>query len=205
MRVEVEALAAGQDGGGQLLRLGGGEDEHGVGRRLLQRLEQRVERAGGQHVHLVDDVDLVLRQRRRVLDLLAQIANLVHAVVAGRVDLHHVHAVFGLKGAADLAFAAGVAVLGIQAVDGLGEHLGGAGLAGSAGAAEQIGVGDAAGGHLAAKRLGDGVLTADFGKRSRTPRPVKHLIAQESVPPESSFPSYYTSQASKTKEVFTGS
>jgi hypothetical protein len=42
-QLEVEALAARQDGDGNLVDLGGGEDEHHVRRRLLQRLQQRVE------------------------------------------------------------------------------------------------------------------------------------------------------------------
>ena len=43
---EVEALAARQDGGRHLVRLGGGEDEDDVRRRLLEGLQQRVEGLG---------------------------------------------------------------------------------------------------------------------------------------------------------------
>ena len=46
-----------------LADLGGREDELHVRRRLLERLQQRVERRGAQHVHLVDDVDLEPRAR----------------------------------------------------------------------------------------------------------------------------------------------
>ena len=89
---QVEALAAGQDGGQHLLRLGRREDEFHVLGRLLQRLEQRVERRGREHVHLVDDVDLVLPVRRGVADVVAQFAHLLDAVVAGAVDFQHVQA-----------------------------------------------------------------------------------------------------------------
>ena len=41
---QVEALAAGEDRGQDLFRVGGGEDELHVRRRLFERLEQRVER-----------------------------------------------------------------------------------------------------------------------------------------------------------------
>ena len=58
---EVEALAARQDGDRDLVRLGRREDELHVRRRLLQRLEQGVERLRRQHVNFVDDVDLVAR------------------------------------------------------------------------------------------------------------------------------------------------
>ena len=61
---QVEALAAGQDGDRNLADLGGGEDELRVRRRLLQRLQEGVERLLGEHVDLVDDVDLVARRDR---------------------------------------------------------------------------------------------------------------------------------------------
>ena len=173
---EIEALAAGEYGGGQPLRLGGGEYEHGVGGRLLQRFEQGVERAGGEHVYLVDDVHLVLRHRRGVLDLFAQVADLVHAVVGGGVDLDDVHAVFLLELQAHVALAAGVAVHGVQAVDGAGKHLGRGGLARAARAAEQVGVGHAPGFHLMAQRADDRVLADDLRKRLRPPGPVQCLI-----------------------------
>ena len=76
---EVEALAAGVDRLGHLVGVRGAHDEHGARRRLFERLEQRVERRGGEHVHLVDDVDLVATARRRVVqtadDLLAHVVH----------------------------------------------------------------------------------------------------------------------------------
>jgi hypothetical protein len=89
-RLQVEALAAGDDGREHLLHLGGGEDELHVRRRLLEGLEQRVERRRREHVHLVDDVDLELALGRRVADGVAQVAHLLDAVVRGAVDLDHV-------------------------------------------------------------------------------------------------------------------
>ena len=41
-----------------LVRLGGGEDELDVWRRLLDQLEQGIEACRGHHMGLVDDVDL---------------------------------------------------------------------------------------------------------------------------------------------------
>ncbi len=57
--LQIELQAARQDGDRQLLRVGGSEQELDVGRRLLKRLEQRVETVGGQHVDLIDEVHLV--------------------------------------------------------------------------------------------------------------------------------------------------
>ena len=65
---QVEALAARQHRHRHLADLGGGEDELHVRRRLFQRLQQRVEGLRRQHVHFVDDVDLVARRDRRVAD-----------------------------------------------------------------------------------------------------------------------------------------
>ncbi len=59
MRRRVEALAARQDGDRDLAHLGGGEDELHMLGRLFQRFEQAVEGGLRQHVHFVDDVDLV--------------------------------------------------------------------------------------------------------------------------------------------------
>ncbi len=56
---EVETLAARKDGDRDLAHLGGREDELHVLGRLFQRLQQAVEGLLGEHVHLVDDVDLV--------------------------------------------------------------------------------------------------------------------------------------------------
>ena len=57
---EIKPLATRQNGRRHLLDLRGGEDEHDVFGRLFKRFEKRVERRHGQHVHLVDDIDLVL-------------------------------------------------------------------------------------------------------------------------------------------------
>ena len=51
---EIEALATAQDRGGNLLRLGRGEEELHVLGRLLERLEQGIEGRGAEHVHLID-------------------------------------------------------------------------------------------------------------------------------------------------------
>jgi hypothetical protein len=56
---EVEPVAAVHDRGQDLVRLGRGEDEDRVRRRLLERLEERVPGRRREHVRLVEDVDLV--------------------------------------------------------------------------------------------------------------------------------------------------
>ena len=87
---QIEALAARQHGHRHLADFGGGEDELGVRRRLFQRLEQRIEGGARQHVHFVEDVDLVARRHRRVADGVVDLAHVLDAVVRGGVHLDDV-------------------------------------------------------------------------------------------------------------------
>ena len=82
---------------GDLVRLGGGEEELDVLRRLLQRLQQGVERPGGEHVDLVDVIDLESGAAGPQSGVLPQLADGLDAVVAGPVDLDHVHVLPGRR------------------------------------------------------------------------------------------------------------
>ena len=173
---EIKPLAAGQDGGRDLLRLGGGQDEHHVGGRLLQRFEQGVEGGVGQHVHFVDDIHLVLAELRRVIHLFQQVADFLHAAVAGRVHLKHIQRCVLHQRLAGGARQAGIAVLRVFAVDGAGHDLGRAGFARATAAAEKIGMGDAPAGYLMPQRADDGLLTGHFGKSAGPPLAIQRLI-----------------------------
>ena len=65
--LQVELKASGEDRCRQFLRVGGGQQEHRVGRRLLEGFQQGVEAVVRQHVHLVDQIDFVARVGWRVL------------------------------------------------------------------------------------------------------------------------------------------
>lgn len=73
-----------------LLGLGGREDELQMLRRLLDHLQQGVEPRRGDHVGLVDDVDLVPARRGPEERLLPQVTGVVHTTVRGGVDLDHI-------------------------------------------------------------------------------------------------------------------
>ena len=89
--MEVKTLATRMDGFRHFLRIGGAQDEHHVVRRLFQRFEQRVERRRGQHVHLVDDIDLVATARRGVLNAPDDfLAHVFHAGTTCGVHLVHI-------------------------------------------------------------------------------------------------------------------
>ena len=134
---EVEPLAAAHDRGRHLVRLGGGQHEPHARRRLLEDLQQGVERLAGQPLRLVDDVDLLAALHGRGGRLLAQLARILDATVAGGVDLDHVQ----VRALTDRdALGAHAARLGrgaLLAVDHLGEDASGGGLARAPGPAEQ--------------------------------------------------------------------
>ena len=87
---QVEALAARQHGDRDFADFGRGEHEFGVRRRLLQRLEQRVEGGAGKHVHFVEDVHLVAGGNGRVAHGLVDRAHVLDPVMRGGVHLDNV-------------------------------------------------------------------------------------------------------------------
>ncbi len=71
--------------------------------RLLQRLQQGIERGIGNLVSFVEDPDLVAIASRPVTRGVAQFANLVDAAIGGSVDLNHVNGIAGANLAARIA------------------------------------------------------------------------------------------------------
>ena len=147
---QVEALAAGQDRDRDLADLGGGEDELRVRRRLLQRLQEGVERLLREHVDLVDDVDLVAGRHRRIADAVDDLADVVDAGMRGGVHLEHVHVArfhdrFAMD--AELGHVDGrlAGAVGLLVVEAAGQDAGRRGLADAADAGEHPGLRDAAG------------------------------------------------------------
>ena len=139
-RLEAELQAARQDGHRQFLRIGGGEQELHMGRRLLQRLQQRVERVRGEHVHFVDQIDLVAATAGRVLHVFQQLTGILHLGAAGGIHLDQIDkTAFAdfLTGGTNAARAAADAFLAIEAA---GQDAGDGGLANTPGTGEQIGV-----------------------------------------------------------------
>ena len=147
---QIEALAARQHRHRHFADFGGGEDELHMRRRLFQRLEQAVERLLRQHVHFVDDVDLVARAGGRIAHAVDDLADIVDAGARGRVHFQHVDvAAFG-DGDAGLAYAAGMdgrlGALAVRpdAVERAGDDARGGGLSHAAHAGQHEGMGDAA-------------------------------------------------------------
>ncbi len=129
---------------------------------------------------LVDDIDPVTALGRGILDLLADLADILDAVIGRGVDLHYVQRSAGGDVLAGAAFAAGTSVHRSLAVDGPGEYLGDAGLAGAAGPAEQIGMSDALRQYLIFQCLYNVVLPLYLIKRNRAPFAVQRHVGHGS-------------------------
>src|SRR5262249_58511273 len=94
----------------------------------------------GQLVALIDDVDLVLPARRRVLHVLAERADLLDAAVRRAVDLEHVHERPGGALEAHRALATRLRAGSLRAQERARQQAGGGRLADAARAGEQLGV-----------------------------------------------------------------
>ena len=104
---EREALAARADRAQQLGRIRRAEHEDDVGRRLLERLQQRVRGVCRERVGLVQDVDLVAPLGRLLRDAFDDLADVVDAAVRRGVHLDHVERGRIMDAPADRAGAVG--------------------------------------------------------------------------------------------------
>ena len=107
--------------------------------RFLECLQEGVGGCAGDLMRLVDDVELGLELRRCVVHAVSQVADIVDAAVAGRVDLDHVGCRTGINRHAGGALVARALVrIGIEAIDGLGHDPRGGRLTGAAWSAEKV-------------------------------------------------------------------
>ena len=131
---------------------------------------------------LVDDIDPVFAHRRSEVGLVPEVPDIVHAVVAGGIDLQDIQHRAIINAPADFAFPAGVSVLGIPAVERLGKDLGTGGLAGATASGKQIGMGRIARCYFALQCVGDMLLPDHIRKGSGTVFPIQRNM-QSSLPP----------------------
>ena len=177
---KVEALAARLDRCRHLVRLCRREDEDDMCRRLFERLQKRIKCLRRQHVHFVDDVDLVAPFGGRELHLLAQVPHLVDAAVRRRVDLKDVErrAVGDLR--AIFADAARFGRRPLLTIQRLREDFRRARLARAARAGKEVGMGDASCGNRMGKRPRYGRLPHEILEAPRPPlaveRDVRHIF-----------------------------
>ena len=162
-QAEGVVVGARADGADDLLRLGGGEDELHVRRRLLDELEQGVEPLRGDHVGLVEDEDLESIAGGGEGGALAQIAGVVDAVVGGGIDLDDVEAARAAGGQVPAARALPAGGVGGEAlaVQAARQDAGRCGLAAAARTGEEVGVSDAVATQRSHERGGHVVLADD--------------------------------------------
>jgi len=160
---ELEVLGPRADGRQHLLGVGGREHEHHVVGRLLEALEQRVRGRVGEHVDLVEDVDLLAAGRAAERDPLEQLPGVADPAVGRGVELEQVDERPRRHRRAVVAHAARLAVgPEVEAVEGLGQDPGGRRLAGAARPAEEVRVPDPAVAHGVAQSRGDVVLADEL-------------------------------------------
>ena len=172
---EVVALAAGDDGGQDVVRLGSAEDEDDVLWGFLQGFEEGVGRLGGEHVGFVDDVDLASALGRHEVDPVTDVANLVNAPVAGGVQLDDVHVAAIVDGDAKVALVARVSLLRVGAIDRFGQYAGGGGFARAAWPAEQVAVANPVLHDGLTQGVGYMLLPSQVAKAAGSPFTVVHL------------------------------
>ena len=181
-RLQVELKAARQHRHRDLLRVGGREDELDVFRRLLQRLQHRVERRLRQLVHFVDQVDLVAAHRRRIARVVEDRAHVVDAGVRRGVEFEQVDEAARVDVDARRAGAArrGGHAVG-DAVQALGEDARDRGLAHAARAGQQVGVMQLAAGQRVRQRRDHVFLSGQFRERLRPPLAGENLVAHARI------------------------
>ena len=176
-RLEIKPLTTRENRIGNLVRFGGGEDELDVRRRLLEGLQERVEGLTGQHMNLVNEVDLVISTRSRPVDPLDNRPDIIDAAMGGAIELDNIDVLAGMNRLADAAFVARacplllwpVTVVGRRTVDRLGKDSRHRGLADPPGTGEEIGVSHSTLEDPAAESPGDGFLANHLFE---FPRPV---------------------------------
>lgn len=87
---KVKALAARNDGGEDLVRLGGCKDKLHVGRWFLEGFEEGVESARGEHVDLINVNNTESAGGGREAHGFEEGANFVHLVVGSAIDFQNV-------------------------------------------------------------------------------------------------------------------
>ena len=147
----------------------GREDEFHVRRRFLERLQQRVKGVFREHVHFVDNVDLVARGDRRIAHRLDNLADIIDAGMAGGIHFDDIDKAAGCDTPARFAHTAGIdgrAALPVfaNAVERLGYQTRGGGLADPAHAGHQKGVGQPVTLDRIAQSLDHRILSDQFGE-----------------------------------------
>ena len=123
-----------------------------------------------EHMHFVDDVDFEAALIGREIDLVAQIANVIHAGIGGGIDFDQIEETAVIDRLADSAFVARpFRQIFMQTVDRFGQQARRCRLARAARAAKQVGMPNAPGSNAVLQGSRDMLLPNNFIKAGRTP------------------------------------
>ncbi len=170
------ALTARENRGRDLVHLCGCQDENGMRRRLLERLQQCIEGRRGKHVHLIHDVDFETALVGCEVDPITQIAHILDTRVGGCIDLDQIKETPLIERRAVVTNIAWSFVERfIQTVDCLGKQARGGGFPRAARPRKQVRMGDTPTLDCISERTYDVVLTHDLIPCCRSPFAVKRL------------------------------
>ena len=136
--VKIISLATGQNRNRDLVCFRCRKNKNHICRRLLQRLEQRVECACRQHMHLINNVNLVFSLCRAVRYFFPDLPDIVHAVVRCRINLYDIHRSPGGNALTCRAFSTGTSVYRVFTIYCFCKNLCNCRLSGTPGTAKQI-------------------------------------------------------------------
>ena len=174
---EVVYLATAQDGGQNLMLFGSGQDEDGMLGWFLKSFQECVEGRGGKHVHLVDDIHLVLAYLGRYAYLFDELTDVFHRVVGSRIQFVDVIGALFVERLAGFTFVAGLSVFfRVQTIDGFGEDTGTGSLSHTAWTAEQVGMSQLVGSDGILQGGGQGTLAHYRIKRCRAVLPRRYDV-----------------------------
>ena len=124
------------------------QNENDILRRFLQRLKQCIKRSYREHMHLINNVNLVFPFSWTICNLLANLTNVIHTIIRCSINLNHIHGCTCTDSLAHLALATRTSLHRIQAVHCLCKYLCNCRLTGSSGSAEKIRMSDTIGLYL---------------------------------------------------------
>ena len=85
--LEFKALNPREDGGWNLMEFRCRQDKDHILSRFFQSLQEGIEGSHGQHVNLVNDIDLILGQAGCIGGLVSDVTDFINPVIGGRINL----------------------------------------------------------------------------------------------------------------------
>ena len=138
---EIINLATRQNRRQHLMFLRRCQNEQSMVWRLLQRLQESIEGGGTQHVHLINNKNLVFSDRRRDAHLVNQRADIIDRVIRSRIQLVDIVRPLFVESLARFAFVASLTLSSrVQTINRLGKNTGTRSLTHAARTTKQIGV-----------------------------------------------------------------